>query len=163
MLIALLSDIHDHTTHLLLALHAAKQEGCTHLLFMGDMASASTFRTLRGEWKHGIDLVFGNNEYELGAFRQMAETWAQTTLHGDEANISLDGRRIYFTHLPWSATKAAESGLYDAVFFGHTHCAEQSLLGGTLVVNPGEVYGRQGAPSIGVYDTETNTARIIPI
>ena len=163
MLIALLSDIPDHTTHLLLALHAAEQEGCTHLLFMGDMASASTFRTLREEWEHGIDLVFGNNEYELGVFRQMAETWAQTTLHGDEADITLDGSRIYFTHLPWSATKATESGLYDAVFFGHTHSAEQRQLGGTLVVNPGEVYGRQGAPSIGVYDTETNTARIIPI
>ena len=163
MLVALLSDIHDHTTHLLLALPAAGQEGCTHLLFMGDMTSASTFRTLREEWKHGIDLVFGNNEYELGVFRKMADKWPQTTLHGDEAYLTLDGRRIFFTHLPWAATKAAESGKYEAVFFGHTHCAEQWNLGSTLVVNPGEVYGRQGTPSIGVYDTETNTARIIPI
>ncbi len=163
MLVALLSDIHDHTTHLLLALHAARQEGCTHLLFMGDMASASTFRTLREEWQHGIDLVFGNNEYELGVFRQMAEKWPLTTLHGDEADITLDGRRIFLTHLPWAATKAAESGRYDAVFFGHTHCAEQRQVGSTLVVNPGEVYGRQGTPSIGVYDTATNTARIQPI
>ena len=34
MLVALLSDIHDHTTHLLLALQAAREQQCTHLLFM---------------------------------------------------------------------------------------------------------------------------------
>lgn len=163
MLVALLSDIHDHTTHLLLALHAAKQEGCTHLLFMGDMASTATFRTLREEWPHGIDLVFGNNEYEPGTFRKLAAQWSRTTLHGEAADLQLDGRRLFFTHLPWTAARAAESGLYDAVFFGHTHTPEQLRTGSTLVVNPGEIYGRQGQPTIGVYDTETNSARIIPV
>ena len=65
MLVALLSDIHDHTTNLLLALHSAQEQGCSHLLFLGDMAETSTFRTLRDEWPHPIDLVFGNNEYEI--------------------------------------------------------------------------------------------------
>ena len=68
MLVALLSDIHDHTTNLLLALHTAQEQGCSHLLFLGDMAEASTFRTLRDEWPHPIDLVFGNNEYEIKSF-----------------------------------------------------------------------------------------------
>ena len=63
MRIALCSDIHDHITHLLLALETARSAGCTHLLFMGDMAELSTFRTLLEEWGHPIDLVFGNNEY----------------------------------------------------------------------------------------------------
>ena len=163
MLVALLSDIHDHTTHLLLALHTARQEGCTRLFFMGDMAGTGTFRTLREEWPHGIDLVFGNNEYEKVSFRKLAGQWPLTTLHGETADLELDGRRIFLTHLPWTAAKAAESGLYDAVFFGHTHVPEQRHIGSTLVVNPGEIYGRQGSPSIGVYDTRTNTARIIPV
>lgn len=163
MLVALVSDVHDHTTHLLLALHEARAQGCTHLLFMGDMAGLSTFRTLREEWAHPIDLVFGNNEYETAAFQRAAEQWHHTTLHGATADLVLDGRRIFFCHLPWTAAKAAESGLYDAVFFGHTHAPETLSIGSTLVANPGEVYGRQGTPSIGVYDTCTNTVRIIHI
>lgn len=163
MLVALLSDIHDHTTHLLLALHAAREQGCTHLLFMGDMAGISTFRTMREEWPHDIDLVFGNNEHETGAFTRMARQWDRTRLHGQEGDIMLDGRRLYFTHLPWHATRAAECGLYDAVFFGHTHTPEMLSVGKTLLVNPGEVYGRQSKPSIAVYDTQTNSASFVRI
>lgn len=163
MMVALLSDIHDHTPHLLLALQAAHEQGCTHLLFMGDMAGISTFRTMREEWPHDIDLVFGNNEYETDAFTHMAQQWDRTRLHGRAADITLDGRRLFFTHLPWHATKAAESGLYDAVFFGHTHTPEMLTIGKTLVVNPGEVYGRQGKPGIAVYNTQTNTATFVHI
>lgn len=163
MRIALLSDIHDHTNHLLLAVHAARAEKCEHLLFMGDMASLSTFRTLREEWGHHIDLVFGNNEYEISAFQRAAQQWHRVTLHGECADIILDGRRIFFCHLPWTAAKAAESGNYDAVFFGHTHVPEVLTVRNTLVANPGEVYGRQGKPSIGIYDTESNTVRIVNI
>ena len=163
MLVALLSDIHDHTTHLLPALCAAKQERCSHLLFMGDMAGFSTFRTLREEWGHHIDLVFGNNEYEITAFQRAALQWHRVSLHGEYADITLDGRRIYFCHLPWTADKAAESGRYDAVFYGHTHIPEVRMHGSTLVANPGEVYGRQGKPTIGIYDTETNSVRIVNI
>ncbi|MBR5889512.1 MAG: metallophosphoesterase family protein [Akkermansia sp.] len=164
MLVALLSDIHDHDTHLLLALHAAKEKGCTHLLFMGDMAELSTFRTLREEWAHPIDLVFGNNEYECTSFARMAAQCPQTTLHGTQASLELDGRKLFFCHLPRTAIQAAGSGQYDAVFYGHTHTPAVSIVGDqTLLVNPGEVYGRQNAPTIGVYDTTSNTARIIPI
>lgn len=163
MLVALLSDIHDHTTHLLLALHAAHEQGCTHMLFMGDMADMSTFRTLREEWHHPIDLVFGNNEYERTSFAKAARLWPDTVLHGDAADIILDRRRVFFCHLPWAAARAAETGRYDAVFFGHTH--EPGILhqGNTLIANPGEIYGRQGPPTIGIYDTSTNSVRIIEI
>ena len=160
---ALLSDIHDHETHLLLALEAARAEGCAHLLFMGDMAGLGTFRTLLDAWEHPIDLVFGNNEYQLGEFRKMAAASRHATLHGDSADIKLDTRRLFFTHFPWDAQTAAESGLYDAVFYGHTHAAEIRWLGNTLIVNPGEIYGRQSTPGLGIYDTETNTARLIRI
>lgn len=163
MRVALLSDIHDHTTHLLLALQAAREAGCEHLLFMGDMAGTTTFRTLREEWHAGIDLVLGNNEYETGAFQRMAKAWAQTTLHGYEADIVLDHRHIYFTHLPWHALNVAQAGTHDAVFYGHTHEPEIAMIGRTLLVNPGEIYGRQGPPGIGIYDTTTNTARLIQL
>ena len=160
---ALLSDIHDHVTHLLLALEAARAEGCTHLLFMGDMAELSTFHLLMEEWEQPIDLVLGNNEYQIGTFRKLADTRGNVRFHGEEADIQLHGRSIFFCHLPWTALKAAESGQYDAVFYGHTHAAEIRQLGHTLLANPGEIYGRQSRPSIGIYDTENNTAHLIHI
>lgn len=163
MLIALLSDIHDHTTHLLLAVHAAREAGCTRLLFMGDMTSMSTFRTLREEWEFPIDLVFGNNEYELTAFDQASRQWKGTTLHGYNAEVVLDGRNIFFCHFPWDASKALQKGSYDAVFYGHTHKADVQTIQHTLVANPGDVYGRTGTPSIGIYDTCTNTVRIVSL
>ncbi len=169
MLIALISDIHDHSTRLLTALARAAELGCTHLLCMGDIATISTFRLLCEEWGHGADIVFGNNEFQRESFLRVADEYPHITLHGDTAALQLGGRDIFFCHFPHMADRAAESGQFDAVFFGHTHRAElhpaeESEEGGfkyPLMVNPGDVQGRSGIPSMAVYDTETNRARLI--
>lgn len=163
MRVALLSDIHDHVTHLLLALEAARSQGCTHLFFMGDMAELSTFRLLCEEWEHPIDLVFGNNEYQQADFYKLAATREHTPLHGDTADIRLDGRRCFFCHLPGAAQAAAASGLYDAIFHGHTHRAFIRQLGSTILMNPGELQGRQSTPSIGIYDTTAHAVTLVQL
>ncbi len=162
MNVAILSDIHDHTTHLLAALLRAEELGCTHLLFAGDMAGLSTFRTLREEWLHGIDLVFGNNEFDRTSFLRLAEQFHHTCHHGDAGSLELDKRRIFLTHYPHIALREAQSGAYDAVFYGHTHCAEQHHCGHTLVANPGEVAGVRNTPSLAVYNTTTNSLTHYP-
>lgn len=164
MLIAVLSDIHDHSTRLLLALAQAEELGCTHLLFAGDMAEIATFRLLCEEWQGGIDLVFGNNEYERSTFARLAQNRTGVHLHGDEAELTLDGRRVYMSHYPHLAARAAASGRYDAAFYGHTHAAEISHAGRALLANPGEVCGgRYGRPSFGIYNTADNSFSIIPL
>lgn len=158
MLVAVLSDIHDHITRLLAALAHAQAAGCTHLLFTGDMAELSTFRLLAEEWPHGVDAVFGNNEFERTAFARFARTRSNIHLHGDAADILLDGRHIYLCHYPVLAAKAAAGGGFDAVFFGHSHQAEYAVSGTCLLANAGEVCGeRYGCPSIGIYDTADNS------
>ena len=156
MLVALLADIHDHTDNLLTALYRAEELGCTHLLFAGDMAGLTTFRTLREEWNGGIDLVFGNNEFDRASFLRLAEQFHHTCHHGDAGDIELDGRRIFLTHYPTIARQAACSGQYDAVFYGHTHTAAQQLCGNTILANPGEIAGVRQSPGFAVYDTSTN-------
>lgn len=157
MKISLLSDIHDHTAHLLLALEEARRQGCEHLLCLGDIVMPSTFRTLCEEWTPGMDVVFGNNEYEREALYRLADTFPHVSLHGDEARIVLDGRSVYMTHLPQRAARQLGAG-FDLVCFGHTH--EKLLLDskGTLFLNPGEVLGRRSQPSLAVYDTATHRA-----
>ncbi len=169
MLIALISDIHDHSTRMLLALAHAQELGCTHLLCMGDVAELSTFRLLCEEWQQGADIVFGNNEWHRESFLRVADEYPHVTHHGDRASICLGGRNIFFCHYPHQAARAAEGGGYDAIFFGHTHRAE--LYPATeengrklpLFVNPGDIQGRYGKPGIAVYDTESNTARLITL
>ena len=124
MKLAILSDIHDKEDNLLLALNKAQHLQCEHLLFLGDMTSLSTFRTLREGWPHGIDLVLGNNEWQLAEFKRAAKQWPRTTLHGKQGDLCLGGRRLFICHLPCPAELAAQSGLYDATFYGHTHEAE---------------------------------------
>lgn len=157
MLIALFADIHDHTDNLLTALYRAEELGCTHLLFAGDMAGITTFRTMREEWRGGIDLVFGNNEYDRCSFLRLAEQFHHTCHHGDAGDLQLNGRRIYLSHYPAAAAQAVSSGLYDAVFYGHTHAAMKQHCGKTLLANPGEIAGVRHPPGFAVYDTHTNS------
>ncbi len=166
MLVALISDIHDHSMRLLQALAQARELGCSHLLCMGDLAQIGTLRLLCEEWTLGADIVFGNNEWQRESFLRVADEYPHATLHGDAATVTLDGRTVFFCHYPHIAARAAESGRYDAVFFGHTHRAElhPAVTGKSpLIVNPGDVQGRYGRPSMVVYDTEDNSARLIPL
>ncbi len=155
MKIAIVSDIHDHIIHLLSALATAEDAGCERMIFLGDMVHASTFSVLLAEWKKPLDLVFGNNEYELEAFNAMAEAAPHATLHGDYGVMECDGQMLFFCHLPAPARRALESDRFDAVFYGHTHCADWRQVNSAVIANPGEVCGRRSQPSIGVYDTET--------
>lgn len=163
MLIALLSDIHDNTGPMTAALHRANELGCRHLLFMGDLASLRTLQTMREEWPYPIDLVFGNNERNLSFHLQLADSLPDTTHHGLEAELTLEGRHIFFCHDPYLAEQQAAKGTYDAVFYGHTHIAVQKHIKTTLLANPGEIQGRTGKRSFGIYNTSNSNLRHIPL
>ena len=163
MKIAVISDIHDHVSHLLQAVCTAEQEDCERIVFLGDMVHASTFSLLLSEWNKPLDLVFGNNEYEIETFIRMAEGSPNTTLHGEYGVLTADSQQLFFCHLPTLAEKALETEQFDAVFYGHTHYADCRIVGNCLMANPGEVLGRQSAPTIGVYDTSSRRFYTIPI
>lgn len=159
MLAAVLSDIHDNVNNMLAALAIAEEQGCRALIFTGDMADFSTFSLLREAWPHELHLVFGNNEYEHEEFYKLAERSHHTHLYGRTGEFRLDNRLIFITHYPHIATRALETGSYDAIFYGHSHIAESKLVGRTLTANPGEVCGIRYSPSFAVYDTVTNTIK----
>ena len=47
-------------------------------------------------------------------------------------------------HYPQIAYGLACTGDYDFVFFGHTHVYEVKEVGKTLMLNPGELLGKEG-------------------
>lgn len=118
MLIALISDIHDNISNLRCTLSLLQEMNCQHLFCMGDIVTLPTFLLLRREWKMGIDIVFGNNEYNHADFMTEASHMQGMCHHGDEGLVEIAHRKVYLTHYPQVASQAAISGLYDAVFLG---------------------------------------------
>lgn len=159
MLVAIMSDVHDRQRNLLTALKRAKELGCEHLLYLGDFVHPSTLQVMLESWLQPLDFVLGNNEYELEAFDALASQRANVHFHGYDGDAVLGERHIFFTHTPHDAiSRGLNSGLYDAVFYGHTHAsAAFTAPDKTLMVNPGELYGRRESPGFAVYCTRSNT------
>ena len=153
MKIAVLSDIHDRLDHLERALAQVRERGCEHLLFLGDFCAPFSLNALAEGFEKPIDAVFGNNDGDPFLLSQIASKHQQVTLHGQYAELEIGGRKIAINHYPDISKRVAESGAFDAVFSGHDHQRYVHQIGDAIWANPGEIMGRFGAPSWGLYDT----------
>lgn len=164
MLVAVMSDVHDEEETLKRALNLAEEADCTHLLYLGDFVSTDTLRCMRATWRHPMDIVAGNNDYPRSAFHTLVREYPDTRFSDESTELELDGRRIYMAHVPgYSLRKAATDGLYDAIFYGHTHRADLQRIGHTIIANPGDIQGRFGNPSFAIYNTADNSLRFLPL
>lgn len=64
---------------------------------------------------------------------------------------------------PSTEAQLARTGDYDAVFSGHTHERHEERFGDALWVNPGEILGWKGAPTLYLWDMEENDGRFVEI
>lgn len=85
------------------------------------------------------------------------------TLHGDFAELELDGRRVAVTHYPRIGKALTKGGVYDLVCHGHSHKRVVDPAGKTMRVNPGEVMGRFGLSTYALYDTASGQAQITEV
>ena len=99
--------------------------------------------------------MFGNNDGDPRLLMRNAAAAGNVTIHGQYAELELGGRRIAVNHYPEIARRVAEAGQFDLVCYGHDHRAHVELVGGTVLANPGEVMGRFGRPTFGLYDCES--------
>ena len=158
MLVAVLSDCHDRLENLEKVL--GQIEKAEVALFCGDYCAPFTLTMLAEGFPGPVHSVFGNNDGDAFLLLRIAKQAGNVTFHQPMASLELDGRRIAVVHYPEFGEALALSGKYDAVFSGHNHTAEVRTLGSTLWANPGEVMGRFGKPSFGIYDTSTNAFEI---
>jgi hypothetical protein len=154
MLVAVLSDIHDNIWNLDKALGALRDTST--LLCCGDLCSPFTLKMLADGFSGPVHVVFGNNDGDIALMYTVAAQSGNITFHKPIAQLELGGRRIAMAHYPELGEALGLCGKYDAVFSGHSHRADITRLGTTLWGNPGEVMGRFGKPSFGVYDTQTD-------
>jgi putative phosphoesterase len=151
MRIAVLSDIHDNIWNLESALDQLK--GVNILLCCGDLCAPFSLKQIQDSFPGPIHVVLGNNDGDPLLLAQIASQREEVHLHQPLVELELDSRRIAVAHYPQIGRALASSGHYDAVFSGHTHRPRIQQLGGTLWANPGEVMGRFGEPTFGVFDT----------
>lgn len=167
MKIAVLSDIHDHIENLKQALGKISSQSCESIIFCGDFCAPFTARRL-AESNLPIYSTFGNNDGDQGEIILSTSGKIQFFSVGKEnGEITLAGRKIAFCHYPKYAKLLAESGQFDAVFYGHNHLKSLEKIKKTILCNPGAVCGivngEPGTATFVTYDTDTDNIEFIPL
>jgi putative phosphoesterase len=152
MKICLVSDSHDHRRLLASAVEDARHHGAEAVLHCGDLVAPSTLHAIT---KFGlpIHVIHGNNAGDLFHLSRIAhESGGQITYYGQDAALTLAGRKIFMVHYPHYAKAMAATGHYDLVCNGHEHKARieeiPNVKGGrTLRLDPGTVAGIGSNPT----------------
>jgi len=146
MIIAILSDSHDHREHLAAAVEDAARRGAQAVIHCGDIVAPST---LHAAQPFGLPLhvIHGNNMGDTYHLSRLAhKPGSNIHYYGQDATLELGGRKIFVVHYPHYARAMAKTGDYDLVCNGHEHKARIDLLmasnGKQVVwVDPGTVGG----------------------
>ncbi|HSR31388.1 MAG TPA: metallophosphoesterase [Anaerolineae bacterium] len=157
MKIAILSDVHDNIWKLETLLAGLEADV---LIFCGDFCAPFTLAQIAEGFTGPVHVVFGNNDGDQFLLARVAAKFPHVTLHGDFAELQLDGRQVAVTHYPQIGQALARGGIYDLVCHGHSHERVIEQVGKTVRVNPGEVMGRLGPSTYALYDTVTSHVEI---
>jgi putative phosphoesterase len=162
MKIAVLSDSHDHIPNLARAVSLAGEAGAELLIHCGDLISPFMLPYLH-RFKGPIHLIYGNNMGDQHLISTRAGSmFSRITHHGILMELTVDGFRIGCHHYPELARGLAASGSYDLVCCGHNHEAGAEWVGSCLLLNPGDLLGKDEAPGFMLLDSgNMNWERII--
>lgn len=163
MIIAVVSDIHDNIWNLEKVITKLSAEAPQELFFLGDFCAPFTLAQLADGFSGPIHVVFGNNDGDTYLLSHIASQHDHVTLYGQLAELTVGGSAVALNHYPDIAAGLADSGTYRAVFSGHDHKKYILTRGSTLWANPGEVMGRFGEPSFGIWNTVSNEFRHVPV
>ena len=155
MKVAILSDIHDNIWVLRDLLAGLTADV---LIFCGDFCAPFVLTQIAEGFAGPVHAVLGNNDGDELLLARNAARFPHVTLHGQFAELELDGRQVAVTHYPHIGRALARGDVYDLVCHGHSHERLIEQVGSTLRVNPGEVMGRLGLSSYALYDTATGQA-----
>lgn len=161
MLIAIFSDSHDNILNIEKFLDWVKANDVAQLIFCGDLCAPATLKkVIAPRFPGPIHMVFGNvTDREL--LPKVAATYDQVTHYGDIGEVQIDGIKIGFVHFPQEAKNMAETGVYDFVFYGHTHKPWDEMIGNSHLANPGTLAGLFYKATFAVFDTETKNLELI--
>lgn len=163
MKIAIMSDSHDSVDNIKTAVKLAVKAEVSAIIHCGDFVAPFSLKLFG---KPGIPVygVFGNNDGDKVKMTEYSRTILQNVkLFNEFGEVELGGKKIAFTHYFKIANILSKTNSYDLVCFGHSHtwyCKEEN---NTLLLNPGEIMGKNKYPGFAMYDTDTNTISEVKI
>ena len=155
MKLAVMSDSHDNIRNLEKALSMIMKEKADLIIHCGDFVAPFMLKELE---KAGIPVygVLGNNDGSGFLLAQTAfSELRHVTLFEIVGQIDADGFSVSFTHQRVVAEGLAATGRHDLVCYGHSHVHRLETVGKTLLLNPGEIMGKEGRPGFCIVDTLT--------
>jgi putative phosphoesterase len=163
MLIAVMSDSHDNIWNLRKAILIIGKEGADMIIHCGDFTAPFMLQELEeaGIPVHG---VFGNNDGDQYLLTKLSLTSLKNVvLHGLIGEVDADGFLIAFTHQGMVGEGLASTAKYKMVCFGHSHVFLEKRIGNTILLNPGEIMGKEGNPGFCMVDTVGGNIRRISL
>jgi len=146
MKIAVVSDTHNNLANFKKAIDWIKKEKIQLILHCGDISSRETIDEAKKYFNGDIKFVKGNADWDMDL--------------PDKMELEFGGKKIAFAHFPDMAKKLAQSGKFDAVFYGHTHRPWDEKVGECHMINPGELAGQFYKPTFAVYDSVTGVLEL---
>ena len=170
MLVGVVSDTHDNIAFARKAARLLLRRGAEVVIHLGDIVAPFTLEAFAEEGVEKLIAVYGNNCGERLGLLRVAERHGYTIREPPYA-VELGGRRLLLMHGqgPIEETVAvaesmALSGRFNAVLYGHTHRADNRVLNGTLLLNPGEACGcLTGRATAALLDLDTMTAEVVEV
>lgn len=174
MKIVIISDSHDNIVRLRHVIGFGEANGAGAIIHCGDWNTPLAVKQFN-RVKIPVFGVLGNADIDP----EMKVKMLASRRSGQEAKIKcgeeflaikLDNRKIGVAHYPPSSPtpggealkSALESGEYDLLLYGHTHCKGIWKYDSTLLANPGALH-KTDKPSFAVYDTKSGQVEFVDI
>jgi putative phosphoesterase len=151
MRIGIMSDTHDNVDTTRRALDHLRASGIEQIIHCGDITSPEIVAMFAG-WM--VAFVWGNMDQSRPALRRAVEDLNGATID-DQFVGEIEGVQLAACHGddPIQLDSLITCGLYDYVFYGHTHRRHDETVGETRVINPGALGGtRRETRSLCVID-----------
>ena len=163
MKIGIISDIHENFHNLILALKKMKEEKVEQIICLGDLMNDGIAKVLSIS-ATPVFMVWGNNDGDRVVLTKTSSRAGSNLVSSINTYdfLEYDNRKIFVTHFQDLAIPMARSGMFDAIFCGHTHISQIEQVGKCLIANPGEVSAqRTGTASLAIYDTTLHEVRMV--
>ena len=158
MILGVISDTHDQLTMIRKSIECFRNENVEAVVHCGDFVAPFSAKLFQG-LKCPFFSVFGNNDGERDGLIKVVAPFGE--LHNPPHIFLIGGKSILVNHLPVSEKELSRLNIKpDFILSGHTHRAENALIGGIRFFNPGEACGWiTGEASIGLLNLSNNEYR----
>ncbi len=158
MLIAIMSDSHDHYENFEKAIKIANEKGCEKLLFAGDLIAPGNGIELISKFNGDVIMIIGNNDAELLGLMNNINKYTNVTLARDPdgGNVyegEIDNIKIFMHHYPRMAELALSSQEFDICICGHSHEYRLENNGSSQLINPGAIHPYKTKATFAILNT----------